>query len=178
MVSKRYSDYINIKECKYKNQWYKIDQIQKKYIHFMHLFKFIFSFIKVLTLKRSQIYVTEGSDFIWGLVTLHCMFYGYETWMIFAHKQKHKRRSQFHKLLHLSFIARFLMVLVKIRAFNIEILLMLIDHRILWKGNTVKMAGGNIYWILQSKNVHQLQRTKKRTTKNVAINKQWWHCEE
>ena len=33
---------------------------------------------------------------------------------------------------------------VKIRAFNIEILLMLIDHIIIWKGNTVKMAGGDI----------------------------------
>ena len=37
------------------------------------------------------------------------------------------------------------MVLVKIRAFNIEILLMLIGHRILWKENTVKMAGDDIY---------------------------------
>ena len=35
-----------------------------------------------------------------------------------------------------------LIVLVKIRDFNIEILLMLIGHIILWKGNTVKMAGG------------------------------------
>ena len=35
--------------------------------------------------------------------------------------------------------------LKKIRAFNIEIHLMLIVHRILWKGNTVKMAGGDIY---------------------------------
>ena len=38
------------------------------------------------------------------------MFYGYETWMIFAHK-KHKRRSQFHKILYQSFIARFLWIL-------------------------------------------------------------------
>ena len=69
-------------------------------------------------------------------------FYGYETWMIFANKQKHKRMSQFHKLLHHSFISRFLMIFVKIGAFSIEILLMLIDHRSLWKRNTVEMAGG------------------------------------
>ena len=30
----------------------------------------------------------------------------------------------------------------KTRAYNIEVLIMLIDHRILSKGNTVKMAGG------------------------------------
>ena len=64
--------------------------------------------------------------------------------LILPHKQKHKRRSQFHKLFYQSFIACFLLVLVKIRAFNNEILLMLIDHRILSKGNTVKMAGGDI----------------------------------
>ena len=32
---------------------------------------------------------------------------------IFGHKQKQKRRSQFHKLLHQSFIARFLMNPIK-----------------------------------------------------------------
>ena len=64
--------------------------------------------------------------------------------MIFAHKQKHKRRSQFHELLHQSFIARFLMILVQIRAFNIEMLLKQFDHRILWNGKTVKMAGGDM----------------------------------
>ena len=42
-----------------------------------------------------------------------------------------KLRSQCHKLLHQRFTARFLMVLIKIRVFNNEILLMLIDHRIL-----------------------------------------------
>ena len=41
-------------------------------------------------------HVTEGSDFVWG------MFYGYKTRMIFVHK-KHKRRSQFHKLLQSKF---------------------------------------------------------------------------
>ena len=40
------------------------------------------------------------------------MFYGYETRMIFAHKQKHKRRSQFHELLHQSFTAHFPLNLV------------------------------------------------------------------
>ena len=45
--------------------------------------------------------------------------------------------SEFHSTL--------LIVLVKIRAFNFEIFLMLIDHRILWEENTVEMAGGDIY---------------------------------
>ena len=39
---------------------------------------------------------------------------------IFAHKQKQKRMSQFHKVLNQSFTARFLRILVKMRAFNIK----------------------------------------------------------
>ena len=50
--------------------------------------------------------------------------------------------------MHIKFASEFHSALfdgsVKIRALNIEILLMLIDHGILWKGNTVKMAGGDI----------------------------------
>ena len=41
------------------------------------------------------------------------------------------RRSQFHKLLHQNFMARFLIILVKTRAFNFETLHMPTDHRIL-----------------------------------------------
>ena len=55
---------------------------------------------------------------------------------------KHKRRGQFHKHFASEFHIALLMMLVKIRAFNIEPLPMLIDHRIPWKGKTVKMAGG------------------------------------
>ena len=58
------------------------------------------------------------------------MFYGYDTWIKFALK-KHK-----------SFIAHFLNVLVIVSSFNTEILLMLTDHIIPLKRNTVKMAGG------------------------------------
>ena len=38
--------------------------------------------------------------------------------MLFAHKQKHKRRSQFQKLLHQSFIACFLLSFVNYRRWN------------------------------------------------------------
>ena len=62
--------------------------------------------------------------------------------MLFVHKQKHKRRSQFHKLFASEFHRLLLTILVKIRAFNIGIFHMLIVHKIIWKGNTMTMAGG------------------------------------
>ena len=50
---------------------------------------------------------------------------------IFVQKHKCKRRSQFHKLLHQSFIACFKVELFQRETYNIEILYVLIIHRIL-----------------------------------------------
>ena len=46
-----------------------------------------------------------------------------------------------------------LITLVKMRAFNNEILHMLIIHRILWKRNTMIMTGGDIHVPLKAKTV-------------------------
>ena len=48
-----------------------------------------------------------------GLASLYHIYWSFWKsdfkWLVFAHKRKHKRRGQFHKLLHQSFIARFLL---------------------------------------------------------------------
>ena len=93
-------------------------------------------FTLIMTRKVQTSYEDSQVCIIWNMNDI------WAPWYLHLNK-KHKRMNQFHKILHQGFIACFLMILVKLRAFNIEILFMLIGHIILWKGNTLKMAGGD-----------------------------------
>ena len=113
--------------------------------------------VKIFSWSDWTVYVTSFSSIPYWRRVRNKLFNSTMTISLFIWEQdsvktqKHKRRSQFHKLLHQSFHSTLFDRTCQMRTFNIEILSMSVIYRVLWKETLWKVAGGDIYRFIISR---------------------------